>query len=142
MQDTNIFWTHLQQISQEDKLRLVDKLLACSTIKDKGSRDTVLNLLDSRISNSVSKHSVDQIEVTNIVIASLSHPGGLRELSPQRRPGNRRDGCYGPILPEPARRSRGRRAHMFTSAGACSCEACAKYTHVLHGAGEHHGYCD
>lgn len=79
-EDTNISWTHLQQISPQEKRQLVDKLLACPTMSDRRSRDTMLGLLDRQITHSIARSSIERVDVMNIVDACLAYSHGIQSL--------------------------------------------------------------
>jgi len=59
---------------------LVEKLLACKTIKDLESRKTVLSVLRPAISENIQKSDTDNIHVTNIVTTCLNYVLGIQEL--------------------------------------------------------------
>lgn len=79
-QNPNISWVHLQHLPPEDTLQLVDKLLACPTMSDRHSRDSVVNMLDKQVANSITRSPIDKWDVTHIVKTCLNHPGQLRAL--------------------------------------------------------------
>jgi len=65
------------------KAELVDKLLACSCMSNRGTRDTVLSLLNEQfpgIANSISRHTNNKTDVMEIVSTCLKYPGSLQEL--------------------------------------------------------------
>jgi len=68
------------KVSFQEKARLVEKLLACPTIKNRKSRETVLKQLRDRISDTVQDDPQSLVHVTNIVDACLNYSGGLEEL--------------------------------------------------------------
>jgi nucleoside phosphorylase len=65
------------------KAELVDKLLACSCMRNRDSRETVLSLLNEQfpgLANGVSRRTDNQADVMEIVSTCLKHPGSLQEL--------------------------------------------------------------
>lgn len=78
-QTPNISWVHPQQISQEDKFELVEKLLACPTMSNKDTRETVLGELGD-IARVISRSTIDKVDVMNIVNGCLHHANGLSRL--------------------------------------------------------------
>ena len=67
-------------ISLQVRFGLVDRLLACPTIQDTGSRQTVLALLNSQISNAIPRNPVSRVDVANIVGTCLNYSAGVQEL--------------------------------------------------------------
>lgn len=67
-------------ISWQDRAGLIDSLLACPTIQNRDSREAVLALLNSQISNAIPRHSVSRVDVTNIVGTCLNYSAGVQEL--------------------------------------------------------------
>lgn len=66
-------------ITLTDKLKLVDKLLKCPSIRNTSRRKTVITQLGD-IKNDISEDPSSKTEVTNIVDACLTHPTGLKTL--------------------------------------------------------------
>src|SRR5438034_471476 len=65
------------------KAELVNKLLACSCISNRDSRETVLGLLNEQfpgIGNALSRRTDNQADVMEIVSTCLKHVGSLYEL--------------------------------------------------------------
>src|SRR5438093_9044367 len=69
-----------RELSKKELRSLVDKLLACPSISDRNSREAVLKQLNRQVSQSIQRHPVDKVDVTNIVTTCSSYPGGLQEL--------------------------------------------------------------
>ena len=67
-------------LSFQKKTELVSKLLACPTMQDRHSRDVVVQQLPGQISRSISRHSVDTVDVTNIVSTCINFRDGLQTL--------------------------------------------------------------
>jgi hypothetical protein len=64
----------------QERFELVNRLLACSTIQNRDSREVVLSLLNTHISNAIPRHAVSRIEVTNIVMTCSNYSSGIQEL--------------------------------------------------------------
>jgi hypothetical protein len=62
------------------KSSLVDALLACPTIRDRHTRDTVVDNLSGDIRNNIQRSSADRVDVMNIVTTVLNYQDGLVEL--------------------------------------------------------------
>ena len=62
----------------QQKSELVDKLLVCSTMRDRHSRDKIVQELS--FADSISRDSRDRVDVLNIVNTSLNYRDGLPEL--------------------------------------------------------------
>jgi hypothetical protein len=62
------------------KIELVDNLLACASISNRGNRDAILRQMRPEISNRVFDDSRANIHVLNIVDTCLNFPGGLAEF--------------------------------------------------------------
>jgi TIR domain/Effector-associated domain 2 len=68
----------LSGLSRQQKSELVDKLLACPTMRDRHTRDTVVQELS--FASAISRHTADRVDVTNIVNTSLNYQNGLQDL--------------------------------------------------------------
>ena len=66
------------QLTFQQKSELVNKLLACSTMRDGNSRNMVVQQLSFAIS--ISRQTVDRLDVMNIVNTSLNYQDGMQEL--------------------------------------------------------------
>jgi nucleoside phosphorylase len=70
-------------LSFAEKTELVNKLLGCSSIRDRDSRETVLRQLNDQFPgtvNAVSRRTDNRADVMEIVLTCLNHPGSLQEL--------------------------------------------------------------
>jgi hypothetical protein len=67
-----------RMLSFKEKGLLVDKLVDCPQMKDRHSRNTMVQEL--RFASSISRPEVDRNDVRNIVETSLNYEGGLQEL--------------------------------------------------------------
>lgn len=63
-----------------DKRRLVEALLACPTVSNRNTRDTVVNDLSVDIKTNIQRSGVDRVDVSNIVTACLNYANGVQEL--------------------------------------------------------------
>lgn len=68
-----------RKLTPDQRLQLARLLLECQTIKNSGSRQTVINMLDG-ISNNVVRDHAPLIEVVNLVNACLAYENGLDSL--------------------------------------------------------------
>lgn len=69
-----------RQITREQKRELVDALLACSAMRDRYSRDAVVNNLRNDIAISITRHNTDRVDVNNIVTRCADFADGIKEL--------------------------------------------------------------
>lgn len=67
-------------LSGSQKRQLIEALLACPTVSNRGMRDTVVNDLPSDIKMNIRRNDVDRIDVANLVTACLNYTNGLSEL--------------------------------------------------------------
>lgn len=63
-----------------EKMGLVDALLACPTISNRQTRDTVIDSLPTQIKGNIQRSSADRVDVTNLVNTVLNYRDGLPEL--------------------------------------------------------------
>ncbi len=59
------------------KTKLVNALLACSVIRDRNTRDIVVNDLPDSIKNSIQRNAGDRIDVANIVVRCSNFSEGI-----------------------------------------------------------------
>lgn len=64
----------------KEKMELVDALLACPTMSNRQTRDTLVDSLPSQIKGNVQRSSADRVDVTNLVTTVLNYRDGLSEL--------------------------------------------------------------
>lgn len=57
--------------------QLARLLLSCPSMQDNGTREVVLGQLPKHISQAISRHSKNQVDVLNIVITCKHYPGGI-----------------------------------------------------------------
>ena len=67
-------------LSFQDKSSLVDKLLDCSSLRTKDTRETIVKQLPDRISDKIERHSTARFDIMSIVDTCLEYPGSLEEL--------------------------------------------------------------
>lgn len=70
-------------LSFPKKAELVNKLLACSCVRNRDSRETVLSLLNEQfpgIADAISRRTESQADVMEIISTCLNHPNSLQEL--------------------------------------------------------------
>lgn len=72
--------SQLKPIGSADKRALVEALLACPTVGNRNTRDTVLNDLPSDVKVNIRRNDVDRVDVSNIVTACLNYTNGIHEL--------------------------------------------------------------
>lgn len=63
------------------KIELVEALLDCSMMSDRGSRDAIVEQLPIEIRGSIKRSNLDKIDITNIVSRCLDFEGGIQQLS-------------------------------------------------------------
>ncbi len=68
------------EMSLEQKMTLVDALLACDSIQDRDTRDLILNELPTTIKNNIKRSPADKPDVVNIVNTCLNYSDGLQQL--------------------------------------------------------------
>ncbi|MCP4700302.1 MAG: hypothetical protein GY862_26135, partial [Gammaproteobacteria bacterium] len=68
------------KLESEQKQALIDAVLDCPAIRNRGARDAVMEELPGNIKNSIQRSSPDRIDVTNIVLTCLDYPDGLEAL--------------------------------------------------------------
>ena len=78
--DTNTAKISTTSLSFQKKSELVNKLIACPTMKDRHARDIVVLQLSDQIARSIARHAVDVVDVTNIVSTCTNFSGGIQEL--------------------------------------------------------------
>ena len=62
------------------KRQLIQSLLACPTIGDRHTRDTVVEELPADVRNNIRRNTADRVDVSNIVTACMNYEGGLLAL--------------------------------------------------------------
>jgi len=67
-------------MSVEDKWELVEALLACPTMSNRDTRDTVVSELPTEIRTSIRRNPADRFDVANIVTTCLNYPNGIAQL--------------------------------------------------------------
>ncbi len=70
----------LTELSFQDRSRLVERLLACPSIRDRGTREAILKQLRSEVSHAIERNTIDRTDVFNIVNTCLNYSGGLQEF--------------------------------------------------------------
>lgn len=73
------------QLSSAQFNQLVTLLLAVPVVADGAARESILQSLDRRITNSVVRSSQNKVDVANILRAALNYSGGLDALLDQVR---------------------------------------------------------
>ncbi|MCB9099817.1 MAG: toll/interleukin-1 receptor domain-containing protein [Anaerolineales bacterium] len=68
------------EMTKIQKQKLVQALLACSSMSDRNKRDAIIDDLSPNIKHSIDRNSADVFDVMNIVNACLNYEGGLQEL--------------------------------------------------------------
>jgi len=63
--------------SFDAKMALVKALLACSTVSDHNTRNTIVNNLPDEIRTRIGRSNIDHVDVMNIVNRVLDYPEGL-----------------------------------------------------------------
>lgn len=69
-----------KSLNGADKRRMVAALLACPTMSDRHTRDTVVNDLPNDIKNNSRRNAQDNVDISNIVTACTNYPNGVHEL--------------------------------------------------------------
>jgi hypothetical protein len=64
----------------QQKRRLIDGLLACDSVRDRDTRNTIVDGLPEQIRSTIKRHSADLVDVANIVDRCLAFSGGLAAL--------------------------------------------------------------
>jgi len=67
-------------LSTTQKAHLVTKLLECSAMKDRDTRDAIVNELPSDIKHMINRHNSDRVDVNNIVSRCLDFNDGIATL--------------------------------------------------------------
>lgn len=67
-------------LSFQKKSELVNKYIACLTMKDRHRRDVAVLQLPDEIAYSIPRNSVDLVDVTNIVSTCENYAGGRQQL--------------------------------------------------------------
>ncbi len=67
------------------KRALIEALLACDTVRDRETRNTIVDELPEAIRSTIKRHPADRVDVANIVNRCLAFPGGLTTLIEQVR---------------------------------------------------------
>jgi len=70
----------LTELSFQDRSRLVERLLACPSIRDRGTREAILKQLRGEVSHAIERNATDRTDVFNIVNTCLNYAGGLQEF--------------------------------------------------------------
>jgi hypothetical protein len=68
------------RLTLPQKRELIAGLLACPTIANRNSRDTLLSQLRPEITNRIVDNNRTDIHVLNIIDTSMSYPSGLEEF--------------------------------------------------------------
>lgn len=71
---------HTLKLDRAQKKKLVDALLACSTMSNRHTRDVVVDELRSDIKNGIQRSDTDRVDVNNIVTRCANFAGGIEEL--------------------------------------------------------------
>lgn len=67
-------------LSARLKRQLIQALLACPTIHDRHTRDTVVEELPADVKGNIRRNTADRVDVSNIVTACMNYEGGLPAL--------------------------------------------------------------
>jgi hypothetical protein len=67
-------------LSARLKRQLIQALLACPTIGDRHTRDTVVSELPTDVRSNIRRNTADRVDVSNIVTACMHYEGGLSAL--------------------------------------------------------------
>jgi hypothetical protein len=67
-------------MSIQQKMTLVNALLEVGAIKDRATRDTVINELPPSLKNNIQRHAADRTDVMNIVSTCMNYANGLQQL--------------------------------------------------------------
>lgn len=68
------------KLTNPQKWELVDALVACPSIKNRGKRDAVVGNLRGNIQDNVERDDAVRLDVYNIVTTALNYVGGVQEL--------------------------------------------------------------
>lgn len=68
------------QLSIQQKMGLVDALLACANVASRQTRDTIVNDLPSTIKNNIRRNDADRVDVVNIITTVINYTNGLEDL--------------------------------------------------------------
>ncbi len=67
-------------LSFKEKFALVEKLLACSSLRSKETRETIIKQLSDQITDKIERRSTVRGDIMSIVDTCLEYPGGLEEF--------------------------------------------------------------
>ncbi|MBN1875110.1 MAG: SIR2 family protein [Anaerolineae bacterium] len=67
-------------LSGTQKRQLIDALLTCPTVSNRGTRDIVVNDLPAEIRVNIRRNDVDRFDVSNIVTTCLNYEDGVHEF--------------------------------------------------------------
>ncbi|MBN1875109.1 MAG: caspase family protein [Anaerolineae bacterium] len=73
-------FSRLLKLERAQKSELVNALLACPTMRDRHTRDVVVDNLPNNIKNSIVRNAADRVDVNNIVTRCADFAGGMEEL--------------------------------------------------------------
>jgi hypothetical protein len=65
----------------QQKSELVKTLLQCASIKDKETRNAIINELPPNIRNTIQRHSVDIVDVNNLITRCNDFTNGIKQLT-------------------------------------------------------------
>jgi hypothetical protein len=68
------------QLDSQHKAKLVTALLECSAMRDRDTRNAIVDELPSEIRNTIQRHSADRVHVNNIVSRCQDFKGGISKL--------------------------------------------------------------
>lgn len=70
----------LRSFSTNEIFSLADLLLTCPSIKDRETRQTILNMLDDQIATNIPRHNSAKTDVINIILTCRNYANGLEQL--------------------------------------------------------------
>jgi len=70
----------LGELSFQEKSTLVEKLLACPSVRNNGSRETIIKQLPIEISSGIERQAASRADIFNIVDTCMKYPDGLQAL--------------------------------------------------------------
>jgi len=65
----------------QEKADFVNALLECATMKDRDTRNAILNDMPTDIRNTIQRHTANLVDVNNIVARCLDFTGGIKKLT-------------------------------------------------------------
>lgn len=65
----------------QQKAEFVNALLECAAMKDRETRNAILNNLPADIRNTIQRHTADRVDVNNIVERCLDFTNGIKNIT-------------------------------------------------------------